>query len=764
MSRAPFHGLPNAFKQAAAHTFSRQRQNRELVSQAWNRVDYAAYREQLDDEYAELKAERQAQREYLAELHGESLGIIKPLRFDAQDDEIRTLAEKMSQALAVRSERALSQMGGVPLRQQPLRAGRNEAELEQAISVMMDAFADASNQARAMGIEPPETDAEDPATIETALLKLSCAKWWRGQLRKLVKRRVSDKARRDGKVCKGAGLYTDDASLQRFRDSKQRNRDLLKCLVAVSDAGDEVSLEDLAESSISNPLHKMAELMVRMKGIGPLADERKDEALFVTPTLDSPFHAFIEKTGRVNQKWIAAGRPTIKQAQASAQRRWQLLRAYLAKNDIKLYGMRVTEPHHDGTPHSHMAVLVPKWARAFVIRAFWLYFLPTDADSTELFDAAEVMTSHSRRQHGQARRWRKSVELRIAKANRAAFNESADAMLLATGKHWSVKVDARLLPTAKAWNAAVDATLMATAKGRAKRDAVTPAEALAALKASDAIAVRLLRRKVAYSPMPYTDALTRVVRDAARLPGNRKRVKVERIRRNAQGVLDLASYMTKYLAKNLDAKQLEFRMHHNAESGGTVLSSEAPMTAAERAQCWASVNGIRQYQFFGLPAIGLWREARMIGKGKPIPDAPLIEAVRKPADESDYATHVRVLGGPLVPRKDLPVELWIDPVLDALKLPVLTRYRDGELARMRGIQSKPDEHEAFECVITRFHTWTVEHRHSAEADWSKNGPWTRVTNCNRAGGSLASSLDDSAHWAGARAGPDPGRTAYSPDL
>ncbi len=731
MSRAPFHGIPNAYKQAAAYTFSRQRQNRELVSQHWNRVDLAAYREQLDDEYAELKAERRAQQEYLAELHGESLGIIKPLRFDAQDDEIRTLAEKVSQALAVRSERALSQMGGTPLRQMPLLAGRTAAELVQAISVAMDAYADASNQARAMGVEPPKVDAEKPGTIETALLKLSCAKWWRGKLRKLVKRRVFDKARRDGKVCKGAGLYADDASLQRFRDSKQRNRELLRCLVAVSDAGDEVSLEDLAESSISNPLHKMAELMVRMKGIGPLADERKDEALFITPTLDSPFHAFIEKTGRVNPKWIAAGKPTIKQAQASVQRRWQLLRAYLAKNHIKLYGLRVTEPHHDGTPHAHMAVMVPKWARAFVIRAFWLYFLPTDADSTELFDAAEAMTLHSHRQHGQARRWRKSVELRIEKSNRTAWNESADAMLRATGKAWSVKVDDRLLPLTKAWNAAVDATLLATAKGRAKRDSVTPAEALAALKASDALAVRLLRRKVAYSPMYYGDALTRVVREAARLPGNRKRVKVERIKRNAQGVLDLASYMTKYLAKNLDAKQLEFRMHHDADSGGTVLSSEAPMTAAERAQCWASVNGIRQYQFFGLPAIGLWREARMIGEDKPLPDSPLIEAVRKPADESDYATHVRVLGGPLVSRTDLPVELWVVPVLDALKLPVLTRYRDGELSRMHGIQSKPDEHGGFECVVTRFRTWTVEHRQMAKDSGPKIGPWTRVTNCNQ---------------------------------
>lgn len=703
MSRAPFHGLPNAFKQAAAYTFSRQRQNRELVSQHWNRVDYAAYKEQLDDEFAELKAERRAQQEYLAELHGETLGIIKPLRFDAQDDEIRTLAEKISQALAVRSERALSQMGGTPLRQFPLLAGRTEAEMVQTISVAMDAYADAANQSCAMGVEPPEVDAEDPGTIETALLKMSCAKWWRGKLRTLVKRRVSDKARRDGKVCKGAGLYTDDASLQRFRDQKQRNSELLKCLFAVSDGGDEVSLEDLAESSISNPLHKMAELMVRMKGIGPLADERKDEALFITPTLDSPFHAFIEKTGRVNPKWVAAGKPTIKAAQASVQRRWQLIRAYLAKNHIKLYGLRVTEPHHDGTPHAHMAVMVPRWARAFVIRAFWLYFLPTEADSTELFDAAEAMTTHNRRQHGQARRWRKSVELRIA-------NE------------WSMSFDE-----------AVDATLLATAKGRAKRDGVTPAEALAALKVSDATAVRLLRRKMAYSPLAYTDALTRVVRDAARLPGNRKRVKVERIRRNAQGVLDIASYMAKYLAKNLDAKQLQFRMEHDAETGGTVLTSEAPMTAAERAQCWASVNGIRQYQFFGLPSIGLWREARMIGKDKAIPDAPLIESVRKPADESDYASHVRVLGGPLVPRKDVPIELWIVPVLDALALPVLTRYRDGELSRMRGIQTKPDEHGGFECVRTRFHIWTIEHRSAATDEGPKNGPWTRVNNCNQHG-------------------------------
>ncbi|MCP5142911.1 MAG: replication endonuclease [Chromatiales bacterium] len=82
-----------------------------------------------------------------------------------------------------------------------------------------------------------------------------------------------------------------------------------------------------------------------------------------------------------------------------------------------------------------------------------------------------------------------------------------------------------------------------------------------------------------------------------------------------------AGYVAKYIAKFTDQRGL-----------GDVDGGE-PIETAERVAAWASVHGIRQYQFFGVRAVGAWRELRRL---KAETD-DRIEPARKAADLGDWA-------------------------------------------------------------------------------------------------------------------------------
>ncbi len=59
-----------------------------------------------------------------------------------------------------------------------------------------------------------------------------------------------------------------------------------------------------------------------------------------------------------------------------AVRQWKRLRSHLARKKLRYYGLRVAEPHHDGTPHWHALVWVETEAAAqqfeAALRRYWL--------------------------------------------------------------------------------------------------------------------------------------------------------------------------------------------------------------------------------------------------------------------------------------------------------------------------------------------------------------------------------------------------------
>lgn len=256
------------------------------------------------------------------------------------------------------------------------------------------------------------------------------------------------------------------------------------------------------------------------------------------------------------------------------------------------------------------------------------------------------------------------------------------------------------------------------------------------------------------------------------------RFKVEVIDKAKGGA---TAYVAKYVSKMTTARGLD-RVTERGDDGERHDNGAAPYESARRARRWASVHGIRQFQFFGLPPVGLYRELRRLDaevprevEGRPpLPAKAWIamERARACADVGDYAGHVAAVGGAAVPRSEqrLAVVREIDGTLTAYGdlRPAQARGVGYRFALSRGVESwgwhrtrcegvrvrrVRRRHVRAELVefgpraareecrdvrneTTRLHVWTLRPRSVAAlglagAEGESPAPWTCVNNCNQ---------------------------------
>ncbi|MCE3028600.1 replication endonuclease [Salinicola sp. DM10] len=210
----------------------------------------------------------------------------------------------------------------------------------------------ARTRARHHGIAPPSLRLKPAAQ----LARLSCERWWQRQLRRLAGRRLEQVLREARRVHKRAGIYCSELTLTRRRAQKVRNRALLETLEAINQAGQTYTLAELAELGLANPDHRRAELMLRIRDTEVEARRLGHVGLFFTLTAPSRFHPVLAASTQRNPKYDGS---TPREAQQHLQALWAKARASLAREGLGIYGIRVVEPHHDGTPHWHLLV----WAK-----------------------------------------------------------------------------------------------------------------------------------------------------------------------------------------------------------------------------------------------------------------------------------------------------------------------------------------------------------------------------------------------------------------
>lgn len=220
-------------------------------------------------------------------------------------------------------------------------------------------------------------------SIAGALRRLACERWWRRVLRGIHARAVETTARAIGLVNKRAGCYVSNESLHRRRGQVARNARALESVVAVNEYGQDATLAELAAKGPANRAIRRQELMTRIAGFELIAKQCGHAAYFVTVTCPSRMHAWRTRPGRGDQVEPnpAHDGTEVDAAQRYLTTQWRRMRAAAERAGLDLYGFRIAEPNHDGTPHWHALLFFPpedargRPAYRVLVRLLRRYFL-----------------------------------------------------------------------------------------------------------------------------------------------------------------------------------------------------------------------------------------------------------------------------------------------------------------------------------------------------------------------------------------------------
>lgn len=198
------------------------------------------------------------------------------------------------------------------------------------------------------GIKSPGKDRSNHG----AMARMTDPLWWRRQLRQQHGRAVEGAAIFLGYVNKRRDIYVSDETVRRRQQQNKRNAETLEASKARNELGQEFTLAELSARSTSNKRIRRAELMTRIGGFERVATDLGHVGIFLTVTCPSRMHRHRTIGGRVEDNPRYDGTDP-RQAQKYLAKVWARIRASLKRKGIALYGFRIAEPQHDGTPHWH---------------------------------------------------------------------------------------------------------------------------------------------------------------------------------------------------------------------------------------------------------------------------------------------------------------------------------------------------------------------------------------------------------------------------
>ena len=119
-----------------------------------------------------------------------------------------------------------------------------------------------------------------------------------------------------------------------------------------------------------------------------------------------------------------------------------------------------------------------------------------------------------------------------------------------------------------------------------------------------------------------------------------------------------ASYIAKYISKNIDDHGIESHLDDYAEGEiGPDLIGDLEIKPSLRVEAWASTWGIRQFQPLGQPPVTVWRELRRVGEAQAraagfggVVHKAWLAAQRTGAILADWARYVKAQGGLMLGR------------------------------------------------------------------------------------------------------------------
>ena len=190
--------------------------------------------------------------------------------------------------------------------------------------------------------------------IAPAVMRMFNETWWRGRLRRIAAAWREHLQIAVGNVSKKKHAYASKTCVAEWREQKRRTREFLKGLELEDEDGNRISLIEKYDGSVANPAIRRCELMTRIRGFENICNELGYMGEFYTLTAPSKYHATTKASYR-NHKWNGAN-PSDTQSYLTSL--WARIRAKLHREDIRIFGIRVAEPHHDATPHWHMLMFM----------------------------------------------------------------------------------------------------------------------------------------------------------------------------------------------------------------------------------------------------------------------------------------------------------------------------------------------------------------------------------------------------------------------
>ncbi|OBX05914.1 replication protein [Gallibacterium genomosp. 3] len=214
--------------------------------------------------------------------------------------------------------------------------------------------------------------------IGISIMKMCDEDWW---TRKLWQKRSylrEHLAIAVGQVQAAASPYASREAIAEWRTQKKKNSQFLKTMQLINEEDEEeqLGLDEMFYKTVSNPAIRRCELMNRMRGFEELAKLYGYVGEFYTLTAPSSYHAISSKGGFV-KKWNFSN---PRDTQDYLCRVFARVRAALKRRNINIFGFRVVEPHHDGTPHWHMLFFMEQKHVETVRAIFAKYALEEDGN------------------------------------------------------------------------------------------------------------------------------------------------------------------------------------------------------------------------------------------------------------------------------------------------------------------------------------------------------------------------------------------------
>lgn len=186
--------------------------------------------------------------------------------------------------------------------------------------------------------------------IPGSLARMICAAWWYRKLWQVRCEWREEQLRAACLVSKRTSPYISQEAVIHKREQRRRAMEFFRAHELVNEDGDKLDMEDVVNASASNPAHRRNEMMACVKGLELIAEMRRDCAVFYTITCPSRFHATLDN-GKPNPAWNAA---SVRQSSDYLVGMFAAFRKAMHKAGLRWYGVRVAEPHHDGTVHWHL--------------------------------------------------------------------------------------------------------------------------------------------------------------------------------------------------------------------------------------------------------------------------------------------------------------------------------------------------------------------------------------------------------------------------